>query len=480
MQIKNLNITQYKSLKNLKLDNLFDINIFIGPNNSGKSNILDAIESVFLPFDNSVSFTDRGSDYTISIELDSEAKRFFKTTASNLKITRQCDQKKYFLGSKEVINLKLIESFFRQRAVRFNSYLINNIEKIRSDYADLKKNYSTAFKKLWRVFNKIFPDIDEIVSTEISAQTTRQIKAKLKSGKVVEFIRLGSGVRRVFIMMLYIFHPRYGIILMNEPETKLHPALIKKVSDLLQTNVKNEQVFLTTHSPIFITPHNLQQVFRTNKNKKQETEVYYCTCKDNINRNRLVQEFNVDNLEMFFADKVVIVEGVSDKILIRGLIDKFYQGNDEIKVISVAGKNNVDIYIRLMQIFKIPYLILLDLDALAGGGVKAIQPYITLQNFKIGRYKRRRKKGRPAHRTGRHRRNRQRQRLPSSLLRQLEELKKRHIYILPNGAIENNYPRKYQRRDTKPLNALYAVSQITAEDFYSHGMRYLREVIEVL
>ncbi|MFH1187413.1 MAG: AAA family ATPase, partial [bacterium] len=337
MRIKNLNINQYKSLKNLKLDNLFDVNIFIGPNNSGKSNILDGIESLFFPFDKSEFFADEKADYSFEIELDEEARKFFNTRAGILSAKRFGDAKKYFLDNAGVGDLKKIEIFFSKRAVRVNSFLVDNIEKIRADYADLKENYNVEFKNLWQTFHQYFPDIEEVISSEISDETMQDIKARLKDGdKIVQFSRLGTGVRRIFVMMLYIFHPRYTLILMNEPEIHLHPALIEKTADILKANVRNEQVFLTTHSPVFITPDVLQQVFRVNKEKGQSTEVYYFTPDDNINKNRLAQEFNVDNLEMFFADEVAVVEGVSDKILIRGLIDKFYTGGKEIKVVSVS------------------------------------------------------------------------------------------------------------------------------------------------
>ncbi|MFH1564712.1 MAG: AAA family ATPase [bacterium] len=471
MRIKNLNINQYKSLKNLNLDNLFNVNIFIGPNNSGKSNILDGIESLFFPFDKSEFFADKKADYSFEIELDEEAKKFFNTRAEILSAKRFGDAKRYFFDNAAVEDLKKIEIFFSERAVRFNSFLVDNIEKIRTDYADLKENYNAEFKNLWQIFHQYFPDIEEMISSEISDETTQNIKARLKDGgKIVQFSRLGTGVRRIFVMMLYIFHPRYTLILMNEPEIHLHPAFIKKIANMLRVNVKGEQVFITTHSPIFITPDCLHQVFRVKKDKLQNTEVYYFTKKDNINKNRLVQEFNADNLEMFFADKVIVVEGVSDRILIRGLINKFYKGEKEIKVVSVSGKNNIDIYMRLMEIFKIPYLILLDVDALYGLGVGVIREYLSAENFKPFKIKRNKK----------FRSRRRRQQLSGSALRQIEELKKHHIYILPNGAIEDNYPRKYQRRDTKPLNALYAASQITSDDFYSPGMANLREVIEAL
>jgi len=52
---------------------------------------------------------------------------------------------------------------------------------------------------------------------------------------------------------------------------------------------------------------------------------------------------------------------------------------------------------------------------------------------------------------------------------------------LPNGSIEQNYPRKYQRRRKhKPQNAMYAASRITKTEFRSPLKKHLKEVIDSL
>ena len=147
----------------------------------------------------------------------------------------------------------------------------------------------------------------------------------------------------------------------------------------------------------------------------------------------------------FFADKVLLVEGVSDRILMRGLIDRFYIGPYDIKVIHTQGKTNIESYVELMRIFRIPYLVMLDRDALS-----AMTGQFGLHD-------------------GRH---------PSPQL--YEQLRERHIAILDNGSIEQNYPRVYQRKDSKPLNALYAAANITPVEYASDKMKNLREIISRL
>ena len=51
MKIKSIHIKNYKSLKNVKIDNIGNFNVFIGKNNSGKSNILEALALQDIKFD---------------------------------------------------------------------------------------------------------------------------------------------------------------------------------------------------------------------------------------------------------------------------------------------------------------------------------------------------------------------------------------------------------------------------------------------
>ena len=46
IHIKNLKIDTYRGIKNLQLNNFKDINIFTGDNNTGKTSILEVLNSL--------------------------------------------------------------------------------------------------------------------------------------------------------------------------------------------------------------------------------------------------------------------------------------------------------------------------------------------------------------------------------------------------------------------------------------------------
>ena len=432
MIIKNLKINKYKSIRKPVFLNFSGLNIFIGQNNCGKSNILDALEFIFDEKKDKSNLFYPNADISLNIEFDTEEKKNYKTESIfKLNLTN---------GKREVRNKKLLETINR-KIKRLN-------EDSFSDYVQIKKDYNTLFKypgSLDRFKKHLKSHFPKIVIDE-NAMDLRYEKDGLYEGKRrVTMDYLGSGFGRIFTILLYIFHPEYQIVMINEPEMHLHPGIIKKLLWAIK-NSQEGQIFFTTHSPLFITPSTLKNVFRVSK-EGRNTKVYSLD-EGKYSHERLVQELNSDNLEMFFADKVILVEGSSDLLLLRGLIKHFYKGSKEIKIVQTYGKSNTSVYADLLRIFKIPFLILLDKDVLNGCQIEELMKHLNIN-------------------------------LPGmSGKRLIKELKKNNVFIFPNGDLEANYPKKYQIENSKARNALLAVNQITDAEFYSKGMKNIREIIE--
>jgi len=443
MKITKIKINYYKSIKEPLILDSNEINIIIGQNNSGKSNILDAIEFALAD-----SKTD-GQLYYQDADVELELK--FSET----------EQLKYeFPEAEAIFSLKkgLRELSFGKRSIPYNRTLATILsasfkrlsEKSFLDFLQIEADFRSLFsypESLSRFKENLEHHFPRISATENALDINYEHEGLYEGDRRVTIDRMGSGFRRIFTILLYIYHPQYSLVLIDEPEIHLHPAMIKKLLWAMQ-NSEAGQIFFTTHSPLFITPMTLAQLVRVIKDEKGSKA--FSLGKGNVDHQRLIQELNADNLEMFFTDKVVLVEGVSDRILIRALIDKFYRGHRDIKVIQTHGKGNVLIYIRLLRVFQIPFAIILDHDAVKNNYMRDLTyvldiklPPLTDQEF-------------------------------------IQELKKFDIYILPNGDLEANYPRKFQNEETKTLSALKAARFINEEDFNSRAMVNLKEIINSL
>ena len=448
MTIKSITIEKYKSfLEPVTIPFSPHFNVFIGPNNCGKTNILDAIDFLAHPEKDPNRLHHPRTKIRMNVELDAKERTQFKR-GKNINV----DGHEYSVDVSDEQGKRLQKKLYRHIASRIKmlSYEdFGDFVQIEKDYTALAQKYPRVFKRMMKLFQSYFPEVKAIEKiVDVKSDNFGTVALGSKS---VTIARLGGGFRRILVILLYAFHPEYSALLIDEPEIHLHPGMIKKLIKGITAGDTN-QVIVTSHSPLFVSAYTLQHVYRVLKDEQGSHVYSLAQSGQHIDRQRLVQELNADNLEMFFADKVLLVEGVSDRILMRGLIDRFYEGPYDIKVIYTHGKSNIDVYIDLMKTFHIPYVVMLDRDAL----------HNVAHNFGI--------RVRPH---GKHNKNHR--------AYVYERLREHHnIVVLDNGSIERNYPSKYQIKDSKPLNALYAAANITREEYFSPRLRNLRMVIEEL
>ena len=410
MRITRLKINKYKSIKDpLEISNISNLNILVGPNNAGKTNILDSVQCLL----NTPEDDDRYFDENIDVEIEGtlNGESFF------------ISNKKGELNTSGNFE-KIKKSFVRIGETSPVQEIIPNNLK------DFKEKYPNEYKDFSEALSFYFKDVE--INEELfilSTQKKRSVK------------RMGEGFKRLFIILFYIFNPDYGLIFIDEPELHLHPSIIKKFLLLLREKKMDNQIFLTTHHPTFVQAHHLTDIWRVARNENESTSVYRFASK-NIDINRFIQEINDDNSGMLFADKVLLVEGVSDRIFMVEMINRFYKKDKDIKVVYTSGKGTIDLYANLCYMFNIPYAIMLDSDAINSSALKRVK------NYK-----------------------------PASHKKQRETLKEREIFILDRD-LEETYPRKYRRRETKPLSALFVSKKITEEDLNEKRMEVIKEILE--
>ncbi len=443
MLIEQVKISSYKSIKQPMLLNLHKINIIIGQNNSGKSNILDAVQCALQapPKDSTIFYQNTHIELKMFFNHD-EQLRWHLPEASGIFSQNQQERELRFTRQTLPYN-QALQKILNPQVKRLDEEAFLQTHQIGQDYQALQRapGYYLRFQENLK---KHFP---KILASHNALDINYDSDGLYEGDRRVTIDRLGSGFRRIFIMLLYIFHPDYQIVLIDEPETHLHPALQERLLWAMQ-NSDAGQIIFTTHSPLFVKPMTLPQVLRVIKD--QSSTQAYGVHHHSYDPQRLIQELNADNLEMFFADEVIMVEGMSDKLLLRGLIDHFYEGDKDIKVVQTHGKGNMSVYIELLKMFQIPYRIIMDRDVFNHDDLFELLGHLKIHLPKM----------------------------PNDQL--IQELKKYYVYIFPNGDLEANYPKKYQREKSKSLNALRAASQISPEEFNSAGMSNLREIIKNL
>lgn len=442
MIIERVKINYYKSIKEPMILNLLSPSIIIGQNNSGKSNILDAIEFAFGdPLGEHNLFYVK-ADIELDLVFDDGEQDQNHFPEERAKFVLKNGERKLIFSNQEISYSKSLSILLSSKLKRLDEDAFRDSRQIELDYSSLF-NYPANLDRFKEHLKNHFPKIS---ATKNALDINYENEGLYEGKRRVTIDRLGSGFRRIFTMLLYIFHPRYSVVMISEPETHLHPAILRRLFWAMQ-NSNFGQIIFTTHSPLFVTPISLRNLIRVAKDENNLTKAFGID-NEKYDYQRLIQELNADNLEMFFTDKVILVEGVSDRLLIRGLIDKFYQGQKDVKVIQTHGKGNMRLYLELLKIFKIPFLVILDRDAIRTNHIRELMSYLEINLPPLGEAE------------------------------LINVLKQHNIYILPNGDLENNYPRHYQLHDSKSNNALRAANLITPADYNSKVMVNLKEIIE--
>ena len=121
-------------------------------------------------------------------------------------------------------------------------------------------------------------------------------------------------------------------LLIEEPELYLHPHAQKVLAKSLRgiAGTMHHQVFLCSHSPIFIDISKYKDIAIVEKeNKSSPSTIRQSKAelfegeenKDRKNRFNLSHWINPERGEMFFARKAILVEGATEKVLLPYLAE---------------------------------------------------------------------------------------------------------------------------------------------------------------
>ena len=182
-----------------------------------------------------------------------------------------------------------------------------------------------------------------------------------------------SGEREIihFLVSMFALNVRDGLILVDEPELHLHPRWQRMFLRLFNelSPERNNQFIIATHSPVFVAPETIQNVIRTYRKPNEGS--YKVSLRDGGSlpeKKKLVRMINSQNNErLFFADKVILVEGITDRIVIGSLVEKgveYFKDSRSIEVIDVGGKHNFTEYQSLLDGLRTPWSIVADRDYL--------------------------------------------------------------------------------------------------------------------
>jgi CRISPR-associated exonuclease Cas4 len=165
------------------------------------------------------------------------------------------------------------------------------------------------------------------------------------------------------------------IFAVEEPELFLHPHAQRRLAKALEeiANTPGHQVFLCSHSTHFVDLDHYKRVAIAYKPTSEEgTKVRQCMVdlfegegtEDRKKRFHMAKWVNPDRGEIFFAKRVVFVEGETETTMIPFLGEKLGIFDPEVSIIDCGSKHNLPLYISIATAFEIPFVVVHDEDSL--------------------------------------------------------------------------------------------------------------------
>lgn len=260
---------------------------------------------------------------------------------------------------------ELVDAFVKFKKTA-ESEIGENIESLSQVEKGLEK-----FLKEWNATAEIkmrLPDIENLLKANISIEINDGIKTPVEEK--------GHGFQRalLFAMLRYLAELnneqwkdeeenriKSDIFVFEEPEMYLHPQMCKYTYETLKELSKASQVLLCTHSAHFIDLEDyknegtkvsqvLQDIIPSEETSPERFEF------------KMVNFFNSDRNELFFAKKIILVEGNTEKTALSLIMHKLKTPKHEISIIDCNGKDNVLTYARIINEFNLNYSIIIDYD----------------------------------------------------------------------------------------------------------------------
>lgn len=215
------------------------------------------------------------------------------------------------------------------------------------------------------------------------------VSLSVNDGVETDVLAKGHGLQRCIVFSLLrtlidterVDHGQTGrgsrsiILGIEEPELYIHPQLSKLFYDVMRAFGNSDQILYTTHSPLFVNAYNYQEVAIASKaTVEQGTKIRTAPqgLFDDLEEAKVfkgLSRFNASVNELFFAKKVLVVEGPEDLIAVTSTLVKIgtiRSRTEEINwtVLVAGGKDSIPFFQRVMNAFDITYSVLHDTDVL--------------------------------------------------------------------------------------------------------------------
>lgn len=138
---------------------------------------------------------------------------------------------------------------------------------------NFKNNKTSVYDRIEEHLSNVNPVYKSIEFNNLGSQLYLSLREK-GLDRTIGALHISDGTLRFLLLMCIFYNPDRGkVIGLDEPESGLHPDMIKSVGDMIKYAAADSQIIIATHSPLLLNQFELEDVLIFEKGEENSAKV---------------------------------------------------------------------------------------------------------------------------------------------------------------------------------------------------------------
>lgn len=158
--------------------------------------------------------------------------------------------------------------------------LISTGENLSQLLSNLNNNYTFQYDKIRECLSDINPNFTGIGYNFFGSRLYLSLREKNLS-HAIDALHISDGTLKYMLLLSIFYNPDRGSLIdIDEPESCLHPDMIRSVAKMIKSAAKTSQIIVATHSALLLNAFELDDILVFEKNDRNETQIKFYSEED--------------------------------------------------------------------------------------------------------------------------------------------------------------------------------------------------------
>ncbi len=194
--------------------------------------------------------------------------------------------------------------------------------ELASDASNLAGRVNTLFgstehgRRVRQAMLEVLPAIEDVTFQHLKDSKVRVVVNE--QGRPTPLEATGGGIEQVLSIILALTsESEQGIIFIDEPESHLHEGAQRRLANYIQNNIAKRQLFISTHSPVFMTAFRCASIFKTRITPDGATVEHALNTED---QRLILDTLGAEAKTILQANATIWVEGSTEIEILRSVL----------------------------------------------------------------------------------------------------------------------------------------------------------------